>query len=84
MTGARWLGVILMVLGLAVLLVAPQAQSCVTDFHATVCEATGTIVLKGVGLLLVTAGAIVVVRHEVSAKGSSDDAPVQRHRRDTR
>jgi hypothetical protein len=75
MTRARVLGIILLVAGLAMLLVAPQAQSCVAHFNATVCEPTGTIVLKVVGLVLVTAGAVVVVRHEVSTKGPGDDAP---------
>jgi drug/metabolite transporter (DMT)-like permease len=74
MTRARSLGVILIVAGLAMLLVAPQAQSCVTDFDATVCEATGTIVLKVVGLALVVVAAIVLVRHEASAKGSGEEA----------
>ena len=73
MTRSRWLGVMLIITGLALLLVAPQAQSCVTDFDATVCEATGTVVLKIVGLVLVVAAAIVLWRHEASAKGSGED-----------
>jgi drug/metabolite transporter (DMT)-like permease len=56
----RWLGLLLIVLGIAMLLVAPQAQSCVTAFDHTSCRATGTIVLKVVGLALVVAAAAVL------------------------
>jgi hypothetical protein len=58
----RWhsLGVLLIVLGIALLLVAPQAQSCVTAFDHTSCRATGTILLKVVGLALVAAAAAVL------------------------
>jgi drug/metabolite transporter (DMT)-like permease len=60
MTGWRWLGITLIALGLAILLVAPQAQTCVTDFDHTACRATGTIVLKVVGVALVAAAAAVL------------------------
>jgi drug/metabolite transporter (DMT)-like permease len=58
----RWhlLGMLLIVLGIAVLLVAPQAQTCVTDFDHTACRATGTILLKVVGVALVAAAAAVL------------------------
>jgi drug/metabolite transporter (DMT)-like permease len=72
MTRSRWLGVLLIVLGIAVLLVAPQAQSCVTDFHSTACETTVTNILKGVGLALVAAAAIVLARHGAPRGGSGD------------
>jgi len=63
MTGWRWLGLLLIVLGIALLLVAPQAQSCVTAFDHTSCRATGTILLKVVGLaLVVTAAAVLALR----------------------
>lgn len=60
MTRARWLALLLIVAGLAMLLVAPQAQSCVTDFDHTACRATGTILLKVVGVALVAAAAAVL------------------------
>jgi drug/metabolite transporter (DMT)-like permease len=60
MTGWRWLGLLLIALGIALLLVAPQAQSCVTAFDHTSCRATGTILLKVVGLALVVAAAAVL------------------------
>jgi drug/metabolite transporter (DMT)-like permease len=60
MTGWRWLGLLLIVLGIAMLLVAPQAQSCVAAFDHTSCRATGTILLKVVGLALVAAAAAVL------------------------
>ncbi|MEX2137460.1 MAG: hypothetical protein WEB29_11020 [Chloroflexota bacterium] len=60
MTRWHWLGILLIVLGLAVLLVAPQAQSCVMDFDSTACETGGTIILKVVGLALVATAAIVL------------------------
>lgn len=60
MTRWRWLGLLLIVLGIALLLVAPQAQSCVTAFDHTSCRAMGTILLKVVGLALVVAAAAVL------------------------
>lgn len=60
MTGWRWLGISLIALGLAILLVAPQAQTCVTNFDHTACRATGTILLKVVGVALVAAAAAVL------------------------
>jgi drug/metabolite transporter (DMT)-like permease len=63
MTRWRWLGLLLIVLGIALLLVAPQAQSCVTAFDHTSCRATGTILLRVVGLaLVVVAAAILALR----------------------
>ncbi|MBA3687256.1 MAG: hypothetical protein H0W81_00225 [Chloroflexi bacterium] len=72
MTRSRWLGIVLIVLGLVVLLIAPQALSCVTDFHHTACQASGTIVLKVIGLGLVAAAAAVLARHGTRAGGSGD------------
>jgi drug/metabolite transporter (DMT)-like permease len=66
MTRSRWLGIMLIVIGISVLLVAPQAQSCVTDFDATVCEAGASIVLKVVGLCLVAAAAILLALRDES------------------
>jgi drug/metabolite transporter (DMT)-like permease len=71
-TRSRWLGILLIVLGLAVLLVAPQAQSCVTRFDGTACQASGTVLLKVVGLGLVAAAAAVLARHGNPAGGSGD------------
>jgi drug/metabolite transporter (DMT)-like permease len=63
MTRWRWLGLLLIVLGIALLLVAPQAQSCVTAFDHTSCRATGTILLKVAGLALVAGAAAVLALH---------------------
>ena len=60
MTRWHWLGLLLIGLGIALLLVAPQAQSCVTEFDHTACRATGTIILKVVGVALVAAAAAVL------------------------
>ena len=60
MTRWHWLGLLLIVLGIALLLVAPQAQSCVTAFDHTSCRATGTVLLKVTGLALVAAAAAVL------------------------
>jgi hypothetical protein len=73
MTRARRLGLLLIVAGILMLLVAPHAQSCVTDFDATVCEVTGTVILKVVGVLVVAVAAIVLARGGGSAAGSRDD-----------
>ncbi len=72
MTRARWVGILLIVVGLIALLVAPQAQSCVTDFDSTACEASGTILLKAVGLVLVAAAAAVLAVHGTPSDGSGD------------
>jgi drug/metabolite transporter (DMT)-like permease len=61
MTRSRWLGIMLIVIGISVLLVAPQAQSCVTDFDATVCETGATVILNVAGACLLVAGGILVV-----------------------
>lgn len=70
----RWhgLGVLLIVVGFAVLLVAPQAQSCVMDFDSSACETSGTILLKGIGLALVAAAAAVLAVHGTPSDGSGD------------
>ena len=60
MTRWHWLGLLLIVLGIALLLAAPQAQSCVTAFDHTSCRATGTILLKVTGLAMVAAAAAVL------------------------
>lgn len=73
MTRARWLGLVLIVAGILVLLVAPQAQSCVTDFHSTVCDTAAMIALKVVGVALVAVAAIVLALRGGSAEGSGDD-----------
>lgn len=72
MTRWRWLGILLIVIGLAMLVVAPQAQSCVTDFDSTACETSGTILLKVVGLALVAAAAAVLALHGTPTGGSGD------------
>jgi uncharacterized membrane protein len=65
----RSLGLVLIVLGLAVVAIAPQAQSCVIDFHATVCETAGMIALKVVGVLLVAIAAIVLAFRGARTEG---------------
>ena len=73
MTRERWRGVILIAIGFAVLIVAPRAQSCVTDFSSRTCEASGTIVLNVVGLALVAIAAIVLARYGAASDRSGDD-----------
>jgi drug/metabolite transporter (DMT)-like permease len=72
MTKARWLGIGLIVAGLGILLIAPQAQSCVTAFDHTSCRATGTILLKVIGLGLVATAAAVLALHGTPSGGSGD------------
>jgi hypothetical protein len=73
MTRERWRGVILIAIGFAVLIVAPRAQSCVTDFSSRVCEGAGTIVLNVVGLALVAIAAVVLARYGAASDRSGDD-----------
>lgn len=69
MTMWRGLGLLLIALGLAVLMVAPQAQVCVTDFqHTAACRGGGTVVLKVVGLVLVASAALVL-----AGRGGAND-----------
>jgi hypothetical protein len=72
MTKARWLGIGLIVAGLGILLVAPQAQSCVTTFASTSCQASGTILLKVIGLALVATAAAVLALRGTPSGGSGD------------
>jgi hypothetical protein len=72
MTGWRWLGILLIVIGITALLVAPSAQTCVTDFDSTACETSGTILLKVVGLALVAAAAAVLALRGTPTGGSGN------------
>jgi hypothetical protein len=72
MTRAHWLGIGLIVAGLGILLIAPQAQSCVTTFASTSCQASGTILLKVIGLGLVATAAGVLAVHGSPSGGSGD------------
>ena len=72
MTRRRQLAILLIVLGYAALLVAPKAQSCVTDFDSTVCETAATAVLKAAGLVLVTIAAILLALRGASPEGPGD------------
>jgi hypothetical protein len=72
MTRRRQLAIVLIVLGYAALLVAPNAQSCVTDFAATTCEATATAVLKAAGLVMVTIAAVLLALRGASSEGPGD------------
>jgi uncharacterized membrane protein YozB (DUF420 family) len=65
-----WLGAALIAVGITALILAPQAQSCVTDFDATVCETGATVILNVAGACLLVAGGILVVlraRHKIRA-----------------
>ena len=65
-----WLGVLLVVLGVAALLAAPLAQWCVVDGDSKACETIGTIVLNVVGGVLFAVGGVVLVpglRHKIAA-----------------
>jgi hypothetical protein len=73
MTRERWRGVMLIAIGFAVLIVAPRAQSCVTDFSSRICEASGTVVLNIVGLALVAVAAVVLARYGAASDRSGDD-----------
>jgi len=72
MTRRHQLAILLIVLGYAALLVAPNAQSCVTDFDATTCETTATAILKAAGLAMVTIAAVLLVLRGASNEGPGD------------
>jgi hypothetical protein len=72
MTRRRQVAILLIVLGYAALLVAPNVQSCVTDFDATTCNTTITAVLKAVGLVLVTVAAVLLALRGASPEGPGD------------
>jgi multisubunit Na+/H+ antiporter MnhG subunit len=72
MTTGRRLGLVLIVVGLAVVLGAPLAGSCFTDFHATSCETSGTVVLKVVGVALVAVAALALALGGGSTRESGD------------
>lgn len=69
MTRRRQVAILLIVLGYAALLVAPSAQSCVTHFDATICEAGATAAFKAVGLALVTVAAVLLALRGASPEG---------------
>ena len=72
MTRRRQLAILLIVLGYAALLAAPNAQSCVTGFDATTCETGATAVLKAVGLVMVTIAAVLLALRGASPEGPGD------------
>jgi nitrate reductase gamma subunit len=72
MTRRRQLAILLIVLGYALLLVAPNAQSCVTGFDATICETTATTALKALGLVMVTIAAVLLALRGPSREGPGD------------
>jgi len=72
MTRRRQLAILLIAVGYAALLVAPNAQSCVTDFDSTVCEVGGTAALKLAGLVLVTIAAVLLALRGTSPEGPGD------------
>ena len=49
----------LIAVGLAVLIVAPSAQSCTVDVDAGVCETIGTVILNVVGGILIAYGVLL-------------------------
>jgi hypothetical protein len=73
-TRGRRLGLLLIVVGLAVVLGAPLAGSCFTDVHATSCETAGTVLLKVVGVALVAVAALALALGGGSTRGSGDAA----------
>jgi uncharacterized membrane protein YidH (DUF202 family) len=72
MTRRRQLAILLIVLGYAALLGAPNVQSCVTDFDSTTCETTATAVLKAAGLVMVTIAAVLLALRGASPEGPGD------------
>ena len=72
MTRRRQLAILLIAVGYAALLVAPNAQSCVTNFDATVCETSASAVLKVAGLALVTIAALLLALRGASSQGPGD------------
>jgi hypothetical protein len=72
MTRRRQLAILLIVLGYAALLVAPNVQSCVTNFDSTICEASATAVLKAVGLVMVAIAAVLLALRGASPEGPGD------------
>jgi hypothetical protein len=72
MTTERRLGLLLIVVGLALVVSAPLAGSCFTDARATSCDTSATIVLKVVGVVLVAVAALALALGGGSARGSGD------------
>lgn len=60
MTTRRRLGLLLIVVGLAIVVSAPLAGSCFTDVRATSCETAATVLLKVVGVALVAIAALTL------------------------
>ena len=56
MTKLSWSGVVLIVCGLALLMLAPQMQFCVTDYDFTLCDTTGSAAFNVAGLALIACG----------------------------
>ena len=56
--GKLWIPAALIGVGIASLMVAPVAQSCVTWSDSRACETAGTIVLNVVGWALFVAGTL--------------------------
>ena len=72
MTRERRFGLLLIVIGLAIVLVAPLAGSCFNDAHATSCDTTATVILKVVGVVLVAVAALALALGGGSRRGSDD------------
>jgi hypothetical protein len=71
-TRRRQLAILLIVLGYAALLVAPNAQSCVTGFDATICGTGAGALLKVLGLVMVTIAAFLLALRGASPEGPGD------------
>ena len=54
---------VLVGIGLACFVIAPMAQTCVTDFDYRACETAGTVVLNLVGLAFVGIGGAWLYRN---------------------
>jgi len=56
--GRLWLAVSVVAIGLAALIVAPMAQSCIYWSDGQACETGGTVVLNMVGGVLIVVGGL--------------------------
>jgi drug/metabolite transporter (DMT)-like permease len=56
MTKRSWLGILLIAGGVALLIFAPQAQSCVTDYDLTMCGITSNPLYNVAGVVLIAIG----------------------------
>jgi hypothetical protein len=58
MSRSQWVAAGLFALGVAALIVAPQARTCMTSGDSTACETIGIIALNVAGVILLASGVI--------------------------